>query len=666
MRLTKQQGGISIRGIAGNHVILMALNCAEEKLNGLMGFAFKRETVGGPPTDWLNGLKVFKELSPDPSPGSEYSTFENPIQSFLWSDYTVQPDTEYKFTIAAMYGAPGKLKARDTLTFQIKTEKADDGKHGIWFNRGSIASQAFAREFDNAQMTDNTANDPQNKLTRWLSRGLLEACLNFIDQIPAGDGLRVCAYEFTYQPILNALNSALRRGVNVKIVYHKTSANDRAIKTAGLPTQTNGKRILFERTRPKIPHNKFIVRLEHDDKPVSVWTGSTNFTSTGFLGQTNVGHLVTEPATAAKYLQFWTELSDNPTLKPAIAQAVALTPNPANLIPKEPITPVFSPRSDDSMLDWYAQRIVDSKTSAVFTGAFGVAPKLLEALEKRSDSVRFILLEKPPTADIRDAEARNRDDVLVSYGAVLGMDYQRKTDSAGNRTLVPIPNFELDKWFFKEELARQNGIGFVFFIHTKFLLVDPLSDDPLVCTGSANFSTGSLTSNDENMLQIRGDTRVADIYLTEFDRIFRHFYFRDIANELAEKGRNSETVFLDSTDTWTKNTSIRPNSSVIAERCSSPIRVRIGLCRHNKISTHLSMRPRPIKRPGIQPGDETGLPSIGRRNQLELQTRHQQSKEPKTLRCCELDRMAQQKQPKERRVAARARLTGRKAIRHAA
>lgn len=464
----------------------------------------------------------------------------------------MQPDTEYKFTIAAMYGAPGKLKARDTLTFQIKTEKADDGKHGIWFNRGSIASQAFAREFDNAQMTDNTANDPQNKLTRWLSRGLLEACLNFIDQIPAGDGLRVCAYEFTYQPILNALNSALRRGVNVKIVYHKTSANDRAIKTAGLPTQTNGKRILFERTRPKIPHNKFIVRLERDDKPVSVWTGSTNFTSTGFLGQTNVGHLVTEPATAAKYLQFWTELSDNPTLKPAIAQAVALTPNPANLIPKEPITPVFSPRSDDSMLDWYAQRIVDSKTSAVFTGAFGVAPKLLEALEKRSDSVRFILLEKPPTADIRDAEARNRDDVLVSYGAVLGMDYQRKTDSAGNRTLVPIPNFELDKWFFKEELARQNGIGFVFFIHTKFLLVDPLSDDPLVCTGSANFSTGSLTSNDENMLQIRGDTRVADIYLTEFDRIFRHFYFRDIANELAEKGRNSETVFLDSTDTWTK------------------------------------------------------------------------------------------------------------------
>ena len=84
-----------------------------------------------------------------------------------------------------------------------------------------------------------------------------------------------------------------------------------------------------------------------------------------------------------------------------------------------------------------------------------------------------------------------------------------------------------------EELFRPKNDGFVFFIHTKFLLIDPLSDDPLVCSGSANFSPPSLMANDENMLLIRGDTRVADIYMTEFDRIFRHFYFRDIAAELS-------------------------------------------------------------------------------------------------------------------------------------
>ena len=69
-------------------------------------------------------------------------------------------------------------------------------------------------------------------------------------------------------------------------------------------------------------------------------------------------------------------------------------------------------------------------------------------------------------------------------------------------------------------------------MHTKYLLIDPLSKDPLICTGSANFSENSLTNNDENMILIRGSTRVADIYMTEFDRLFRHFYFRDVANEV--------------------------------------------------------------------------------------------------------------------------------------
>jgi hypothetical protein len=116
-----------------------------------------------------------------------------------------------------------------------------------------------------------------------------------------------------------------------------------------------------------------------------------------------------------------------------------------------------------------------------------------------------------------------------------------------------IQEFELDKWFFKEELYRPKNDGFVFFVHTKFLLIDPLSDEPLVCSGSANFSPDSLLHNDENMLLICGNTRVADIYMTEFDRVFRHFYFRDIANELANKGDDAKSIFLDETDKWTKD-----------------------------------------------------------------------------------------------------------------
>jgi hypothetical protein len=58
------------------------------------------------------------------------------------------------------------------------------------------------------------------------------------------------------------------------------------------------------------------------------------------------------------------------------------------------------------------------------------------------------------------------------------------------------------------------------------------------------------------MILIRGSTRVADIYMTEFDRLFRHFYFRDVANDVAskrKKGEKPEKVFLDPDDRWTQS-----------------------------------------------------------------------------------------------------------------
>src|SRR6202022_3962385 len=111
MRLTTpgKPGDFRARVIAGTRVILIALDMSEEKAKGLMGFALKREPSSAP-GQWLSGLKVFKTLEPNPKPNVQYSTFEDPIQSFLWSDYTASPGTKYKFTVAAMYGRPGALQ----------------------------------------------------------------------------------------------------------------------------------------------------------------------------------------------------------------------------------------------------------------------------------------------------------------------------------------------------------------------------------------------------------------------------------------------------------------------------------------------------------------------------------------------------------------------------
>ena len=567
MRVLKISGDFRARGFSGTRTVLIALDCAEERRPGLLGFAFKREVVGAADgkAKWLRSLKVFKSIVPDPKNARDpadptrpmrFLTLDHPVQSFLWGDYTAEPDTLYRFTILPMYNRPGELEPRGEIKFEIRTEKEFDQGHGIWFNRGAIASQAFAREFGNKAPSDEEANNPQAEETAWLSRGLLEACLRFIQGTPAGDGLRLAAYEFTYPPVLNALKAAIDRGVDVRIIYHDTTgatgqeknANEKAIAEASLPRRAGGKQVLFPRAKTKIPHNKFIVRLRNGTNPAQVWTGSTNFTPSGFLGQSNVGHLVADAAVAERYLSYWEALRRDPELEEARRRAMDLTPNPPELVPPNSVSPVFSPRTKSKLLKWYGRRIEDAAGSVMFTAAFGVTQTLVEPLAKDRDFLRFILMEKPPVQAVKKALAKDRD-LIISYGAVLGEMYEFKNGQPTARKRIK--EFELDKWLLQEDHFRHRG--FVFFVHTKFLLIDPLSDDPLICSGSANFSPDSLLANDENMLLIRGNTRVADIYLTEFDRIFRHFYFRDVANEVEAKGSEAEGVFLEETDEWTES-----------------------------------------------------------------------------------------------------------------
>lgn len=567
MRATFVAGDFKVRVIAGTHTVLMAIDCEEPRRHGLLGFGFKRQRVGDPaPAKWLRSQKVFKSVVPDPrvatdpadpSRPARFDTGQHPVQSFLWGDYGASPGTAYRYSIVPMYGAPGALQAEPALDFEIQTEKEFADGHGVWFNRGAIASQAFAERFGNKGPEPANNPDPNDPATKWLSCGLLEACLAYIRAIPAGDAMRVAAYEFTYKPLIDELKAAVDRGVDVQVVYHDTTkltdagtrkdgANEKAIKASALPKTHGGKQVLFPRTKTKIPHNKFILRLEGGVRPKAVWTGSTNFTPSGFLGQTNVGHVIEDDATAEQFLAYWNVLRTDPEREDARAAVMSLTPNPPKLPPPRSITQVFSPRPTSDLLKWYAARIDDAATSVMFTAAFGVAQQLVPALVKESDHLRFLLMEKPPTTALKVELDKDRD-LITSYGSVLGQMY--KFVDGEPRARENIKDFALDRWLLKEDHFRDNG--FVFFIHTKFLLIDPLSDDPLICSGSANFSSNSLLQNDENMLLIRGDTRVADIYLTEFDRIFRHFYFRLVANEIEAEGGEAEGVFLSEDSAWT-------------------------------------------------------------------------------------------------------------------
>jgi phosphatidylserine/phosphatidylglycerophosphate/cardiolipin synthase-like enzyme len=93
----------------------------------------------------------------------------------------------------------------------------------------------------------------------------------------------------------------------------------------------------------------------------------------------------------------------------------------------------------------------------------------------------------------------------------------------------------IDQWL-QERSAGALFYGGTDYVHNKLLIVDPLGASPAIVVGSANFSEASTRAKDENMLVLKGPafSREADIYLTEFIRLFDHFDFREWLN--AEPG----------------------------------------------------------------------------------------------------------------------------------
>jgi phosphatidylserine/phosphatidylglycerophosphate/cardiolipin synthase-like enzyme len=523
--LEKNSSGPKVRAITGTRSVLLAFDVDPAARNGLRGFSIRRTEYLHRPNGeavtsvkWLRSSKVFKTVEPKPEEkvGGKVKIFrtdKHPIQKFFWSDYGAEPGTDYQYEIFPAYGlvADLQLDSHRMIALKIRTEDEDDGKHGIWFNRGAIASQHYAREFGNVAPTDAETLDVNSVKTHWLSRGLLEACIAFVKSAKKGESLHACLYQFTYPLIITAFDEALKRGVDVRIIYHATDANEEAIGT-----KLSGEGVLIKRTRPSIPHNKFIIHSSKIGQPLAVWTGSTNITMSGFLGQSNVGHLFHDPTLSRSYKDYWDLLSGNPTGALVKEETRRISPQPQEVVQSGSLTPIFCARDNQAMLFWYGNKISDARDLAMFTVAFTVSPLLIPVLAQKRDCLRMLVMEsRPPAYLVAAFKKGGRDPMLTtSYGAVLGKKKVVITLPNGKKATktIDIENFPLGEWFWREEHTRENG--FVFFIHTKYLMIDPLSDDPLVCTGSANFSKSSLENNDENMVLI-GARRVSPTSISQ-------------------------------------------------------------------------------------------------------------------------------------------------------
>ncbi|UCF70181.1 MAG: hypothetical protein JSW49_08255 [candidate division WOR-3 bacterium] len=531
MRVTKTTGGLKVHVVAGTYVVMLGFNLAKERCRGLLGFSVHRTDHTEDEAYYLSGMKAFAETDPGFPAGSRYSTKEHPVQSFQWADYSAKPGHDYTYTITAVKGTPTNLTPYAATAVDIRTECPESGNHDVYFNRGVAASQEYVRRF---------GDRPPDKVShgeafKWLSRGLNEALEDYIESsVPGRDALRIAAYEFNYVEFLEVVKKTLDRGVDIRIVYDARKAKPR-VKNINAVAHTGLRNVSKGRTTPKsyISHNKFIVKI-HDGRPESVWTGGTNFSEGGIYGHSNCAHVVEEKKIAAKFLDYWNELWKDPDSAPLKDSVETISPLPPARPPRG-TTAIFSPRKTLDALDWYADLAMKAREGLFMTFAFGMNDVFQNVYKNCRAGIRFALMDKMTRPMERGPKRTAEEKKIIAL---------RKMPE----NIFAIGDFvrtnKIEGWA-KEKLTRLNSN--VRYVHNKFMLIDPLTNDPIVVAGSANFSDASTRQNDENMLVTRGNKRVADVYLGEFMRLYTHHAFRE---SLKWRKRNDPPKPLRTDDWW--------------------------------------------------------------------------------------------------------------------
>jgi hypothetical protein len=139
------------RSVSGDVVAVTGVNTASFALvtttttnDALLGFAVERTDPVENQKFFMRGYKVFKSAMPNPPGNVHVSTYDQPVQSFLWDDFTLKPDRDYLYSFYPLKGSAKNLdRSTAPLTLTIHTEPllTESEQHNIFFNRGAAASQ---------------------------------------------------------------------------------------------------------------------------------------------------------------------------------------------------------------------------------------------------------------------------------------------------------------------------------------------------------------------------------------------------------------------------------------------------------------------------------------------------------------------------------------------
>jgi len=299
-------------------------------------------------------------------------------------------------------------------------------------------------------------------------------------------------YNFNNSGISNisdALKAAANRGVTVRVIGCGTTANYGVDDLAGSlvhvligPNSSN---------RNGIMHNKFFLfdTESADPNDPLVWTGSTNLTSGQINLDANNVIIVQDQSLARAYKIEFEEMWGS----------TGTTPNAVN-------SRFGSMKKDNTPHEFV---INGKKVESYFSPSDGVNAKIVKVINTTNSDLNIA------TMVLTRDEIASAIAAIKSAGNIVNM---LTNNAAGNDPTHCNVNTIL--------LAALSTTNFVYYgnlgiMHNKYMIVDqnaPTSD-PMVLTGSHNWSAAANNDNDENTLVIH-DSTLANIYYQNFVKLF--------------------------------------------------------------------------------------------------------------------------------------------------
>ncbi|MDQ0438641.1 phosphatidylserine/phosphatidylglycerophosphate/cardiolipin synthase-like enzyme [Kaistia dalseonensis] len=343
-----------------------------------------------------------------------------------------------------------------------------------------------------------------------------------------------------------------------------------ALVAAGVDIQHR----MFNNTT-QIGHNKFVVHVSLDGAPRSVFTGSTNWTSTGVAGQTNNALLIEDGAVAGVFLDYWKRMKldalpiPDPlgaTMKDSQQGSTFRDSNvkvfPAALANGATVDLWFSPnmrgrakgqKTPPDLSDVYRRMRLAKDVIlflAFYPGQSGKDCIIGEAVDIGLKDPRLIVsgaVSSPQAMpNYRPRKKNDPDDPSDDETSDSPNVFSEKNVSIVRA--AKIDDKQLLGDFGLEMLAARGNVGAI--VHDKLVVIDPLSPECTVILGSHNLGFKASYANDENMVIITGDREIALAYAVHILDVYDHYRFRAVEAELRRKGRKGWSGFLDTDDKW--------------------------------------------------------------------------------------------------------------------